>query len=179
MICLRCGKTSPLGEGYCNACFLAIVEKRMRRALRDSKKLYPGVLLVVGDKALRNILQKLVTMPATIASKSRTKSAIHVSGNTIDDQVVVFLKDYLDYEKENKENKENKKEMKEKQKGINLFETLTDSELQRYFQLKQKKKFTPKKDELKDQLAPLIKKYPEVRYALYNSITAYKKMVLK
>lgn len=172
MICLRCGKTSPLGEGYCNACFLAIVEKRMRRALRDSKQLFPGVLLVVG-KTLKNILQRLVTMPATIVSKTTRKSAIHVFGNTIDDQVVVFLKDYLGYEKGNKTRK-----MEKKQKGINLFETLTDSELQRYFQLK-KKKFTPKKDELKEQLAPLIKKYPEVRYALYNSITAYKKMVLK
>ena len=181
MICLRCGKSEKGGPDYCNPCFIRIIEKRLKKTLRDSKLLEPDVTLVAENELILGLLEKLVNMPVKLALKGK---GVHVIGESIDDVNVAFLKKYmlLDHA-EKRECGERKKEEKQSKLGkqekcLNLFAPLTDADLKRYCKLK-KLKYVNREDSLKKPLLVLAEKYPETPHALYNASQEYKRHVHK
>ena len=161
MICLRCATKSK--ESYCNSCFNRIVEKRVKKAIRESGLLEKGLILVASNEFVEILLQKIINLPVTITSVAQKgKNVLSCVGLTIDDQSVAFLESYIG---EGKMEKEEKRE-------LNVFSCLTDAEVVRYFALSGKR-FVPLEHPLKKHLDVLIKKYPEVQYALHNAVNEY------
>lgn len=159
MLCLRCGKKT-VEKSYCNRCFVPIIEKRLKKALRDSNLLKPKVKLYPENVSTKAILQKIVNMPVVFVKK-KTRSAVSVIINTLDDNNAMFLADYLGIEKK-----------KKKANSANLFQHITDDEAIRYFSLL-KKRYNPKQHPLKKHLQSFLTKYPETRYALHQASEDY------
>jgi hypothetical protein len=175
MICLRCGGKSK--ENYCNGCFTRIVEKRVKKAIRESGLLEKGLVLVASDEFVEGLLRKIINLPVTITSiAQKGKNVLPCIGSTIDDQSVAFLEEYIGDRKE--KNVDERKAEKLKKRELNLFSCLSDAEVVRYFTLSGKK-FIPKEHPLKKHLDVLIKKYPEVQYALHNATNEYDHLLEK
>lgn len=160
MLCLRCEK--KVEGSYCNRCFVFIIEKRLKKSLRDSGLLKPGIHLYTENAYVKAILQKIVNMPVVFVKK-KTKKTIYVTLNTLDDMNVAFFADYLGLKKEKKQRA---------WRNIALFQHITDDEAVRYFALL-KKKFQPKQHPLKKSLQTFFAKYPETRYALHQASEEY------
>lgn len=157
---------------YCNRCFVFIIEKRIKKALRDSGLLRSGVKLYPESADAKIILQRVVSMPVVFVKKTakhvkHVGHVVRINLDTLDDDNISFLENYLGSRKQRK-----------KGKTLSLFKHVTDEEAVRYFLLLEKK-YTPKKNVLKNLLCVFFVKYPETRYALHQAKSEYVVKVLK
>ena len=165
MNCLSCQREIPTKLGYisncnryCHSCFLYIIEKRVRKYIKEHQKLKRGQRIIAKDPASRYFVEHVLHVPLTVIEKAEKKTDIIVQLETLDDVVVVFLEQLFFGKK------------KQKKKSIDLcfFNAVTDEELTlfcQYYNIF----FKPKKHKLKELLLKLEREHPGTLYALYKS----------
>lgn len=171
MQCLKCQREIPLKLGYvsncyryCQQCFNHIIEKRVRKYIKEHYPLKRGQRIAVTNAISNYFVKNVLHVPVTLIKKAQKKSDIFVSLATLDDIVVSFLEYFFHGEKIKKTRKINKNRKNE----LLLFSTITDEELSLYCQYHQLP-FTPKKNKIKELLQKLEQEHPGTLYALYKS----------
>lgn len=167
MNCLSCQKEIPTKLGYvnncsryCQGCFAHIIEKRVRKYVKEHHKLKRGQRVVARDAISRFFLEHVVHVPLTLIRKATKKTDAFVPLRTMDDAIVVFLEHFFF----------GKKREKKKSKDIFFFTAITDEELALYCKYKGIC-FTPKKQRLKEYIYSAEKEHPGTLHALYKSCT--------
>lgn len=165
MKCLICQKEIPTVLGYvsncqryCQSCFLFIVEKRIRKYIREHAKLKKDQRIVATEPVAQYFATQVIHVPVNILKKQKEKTDTHITLVTLDDVVVRFLEYFF----------LGKKRQKKKKTELWLFAAVTDEELALYCTYK-RIKFTPQKHVLKDLIQQLEKQHPGALYSLYKS----------
>lgn len=146
MNCLSCQKEIPAKLGYvsnaqryCQYCFIHIIEKRVRKYIREHAKLKKGQRVVAKDSISRYFSEQVIHVPITLLKKATKKTDIIIQLITLDDIVARFIEHFLLGKKKQKKNKHE----------LFLFSPITDEELTLYCQYKNLN-FSARKHILKD-----------------------------
>jgi hypothetical protein len=195
MECLRCDKgiKTKLGfvtnsHRYCKNCFVHIIEKRLRKHLRQFH-LKPKQRVVAKDALSRYFLEEVVHVPLQLLKRGK-QSDVVVSLDTADDVAVVYLErlmgidvgsvlkshpltPYQPPKSKRSHVAGGKKTLSsntaENEVVLSLFHCLTDEELSLYCKYK-KLQFVPKKSDMKHKLHKLEEQHPGTLHALQKSM---------
>lgn len=166
MNCLRCQKEIPTKLGYvstsyrfCTFCFSHIIEKRVRKYLKDHA-LKKEQRIVASDPISLYFAQHVMHIPLLKCASKKNNAVIL----TLDDLVVAYLEHLLSGRKTKKQN------------ALLLFSSVTDEELSLYC-LYHKIPFTPKKHPLKKFLLRMEAEHPGTIQALYKSMEDLKEIL--
>jgi hypothetical protein len=190
MTCVKCKKTAIpdveyAGNHYCNSHFLELMEKRVRKNLRVNQLIDVNKEYVLFDdltseakvteyflnKIFKGYLKlKIVKSPLKIVNEKNNKndktkkSAIKgkelIIPTNLDEQVLLFLDNFL------KNKKATKKDNKNKSNEIFPLEVLMQKEIELICRIL-KIKFYPRVK--KDILDELEKRYPGTKFSLFQS----------
>ncbi|MBW3004659.1 hypothetical protein KY310_02410 [Candidatus Woesearchaeota archaeon] len=179
MKCIKCSRASKidlkhLGGALCPACFAEVIEKRVRKSLRDNKWLKPAdKIAYIDDGTLQSkagiCLIKAIfqNQPFNIDfKKGEIKSAEKLAkGYTkviipwnMDDEVTQFLDALFNSKKV------------PKTKHIKLLLNVSDEEIAFFAELKKIKGKSKAKTRLGEMLDNLEKRYPGSKFGLLRSI---------
>ena len=165
MNCLSCQNELPtkLGylsnaERYCKHCFIHIVEKRVRKYIREHAKLKKDQRIVAADQLSNYFAQHVIHVPIMLLKKPVKNSDTRITLRTLNDIVVEFLEHFF----------LGKKKQKKQKNELSLFQTLTDEELLLYCAYKELK-FSPKKHKLKEFIRKLEQEHPGTLHSMYKS----------
>ncbi len=165
MNCLNCQReiTTKLGcisncHRYCKNCFSHIIERRVRKYIREQGPLKRNQRIVVSDLLREHFIKHITHVPLVVVKKRQKENDLSVILYTLDDVVVQFLNHFLLGKKKQKQNKNR----------LFLFSTVTDEELGLYC-VYHHLGFVPKKHPLKEMLTKMEKQQPGTLYALYKS----------
>ncbi|MBI5001807.1 hypothetical protein HZC31_00315 [Candidatus Woesearchaeota archaeon] len=172
MNCLSCQKEIPTKLGYvsnshrfCKFCFSHIIEKRVRKYLKDHP-LKRGQRIVASHLASLYFAQHVMHIPLTILKRASKKSDTMILSETLDDCAVAYLEHLLS----------GKKFLKQKKNTLLLFSSVTDEELSLYCQY-HKLPFAVKKHPLKPFLLRMETEHPGTIQALYKSMQDLKEIL--
>ncbi len=172
MNCLSCQKEIPTKLGYvsnsyrfCKFCFSHIIEKRVRKYLKDHP-LKKDQRIVASNPVPLYFAQQVMHIPLTILKRASKKSDTVILLETLDDLVVAYLEHLLS----------GKKAKKQKKNTLLLFSSVTDEELTLYCQY-HNLAFTPKKHPLKAFLLRMEAEHPGTIQALYKSMQDLKEIL--
>ena len=167
MQCLSCQKEIPTKLGfvsnchhYCSSCFSHIIEKRVRKYIKECCPLKKGQRILAKDAVSRYFVKNVLHVPVTVVKKSQKKSDLVVSSATLDDVVVSFLESFLLGKKQ--------KTRKDRKNELLLFSTITDEELALYCQYHQLA-FIPKKNKMKELVQKLEQEHHGTLHSLSKS----------
>ena len=160
MACERCASEPYSGE-LCRSCFLAHIERRIRKDLRMNALISKGDTLILTDPLCRRVIEDIVQgMPLTITDDGGAPGK-RVLPWTMDDEICYFLKRFLAGE-----------EYPElgHGKAIKLFLTVREKELEAFAKAKGLP-FTPRpRDRFRALIDNLEARHPETRFSLAKSI---------
>ena len=172
MNCLSCQKEIPTKLGYvsnshrfCKFCFSHIIEKRVRKYLKDHP-LKRAQRVVASHPASLYFAQQVMHIPLTILKRPSKKSDTIILLETLDDCAVAYLEHLLS----------GKKFLKQKKNTLLLFSPVTDEELSLYCQY-HKIPFFAKKHPLKPFLLRVETEHPGTIQALYKSTQDLKEIL--
>jgi len=179
MDCIKCGKKAQismkhLGGDLCPTCFAEVIEKRVRKSLRENEWLKPDDDIIIIDdstvkaKAVMYLLKsifkgqpfKFNIKKASIASAeklAKSKNKVIIPWN-MDDEV----EQYLDALFNNKKIK--------KTKLIKPLLNISDEEIDYFAKIKKLKGKKKPKTKLGKMLDDLEKRYPGSKFGLLKSI---------
>lgn len=165
MNCLSCQKEIPTKLGYisnaqryCQHCFIHIIEKRVRKYIREHAKLKKDQRIVAKDQVSSYFAQNIIHVPVKVVKKAAKGTDTLIQLATTDDIVVRFMEHFF----------LGKKKQTKKKNELYLFSAITDEELALYCQYKNLK-FCPKKHELKEFIHKLEQEHPGTLHSLYKS----------
>lgn len=166
MNCLSCQREIPTKLGYisnsyryCSSCFSHIIERRIRKYIRESAPLKRNQRVVVSDQISAHFIQHITHVPLVVVKKKQKKNDLVVLLHTLDDVVVQFLDHFL----------LGKKKVLKKNNELWLFSSITDEELALYCQY-HKIRFAAQKHPLKEMLLQLEKEHSGTLHALSKSV---------
>jgi len=166
MNCLTCHREIQTRLGYisnsyryCSSCFSHIIERRIRKYIRESAPLKRNQRVVVSDPVSAHFMQHITHVPLVVVKKRQKKNDCVVLLHTLDDLVVQFLEHFL----------LGKKKVVKKKNELRLFSSITDEELALYCQY-HKIRFAAQKHPLKEMLLGLEKEHPGTLHALSKSV---------
>ena len=172
MNCLSCQKEIPTKLGYvsnshrfCKFCFSHIIEKRVRKYLKDHP-LKRAQRVVASHSASLYFAQHMMHIPLTILKRPSKKSDTIILSETLDDLAVSYLDRLLS----------GKKTRNQKKNILLLFSSVTDEELALYC-LYHKIPFVAKKHSLKQFLLRMEIEHPGTIQALYKSMQDLKEIL--
>jgi len=162
----HCGKPSDTSFSHlgplCKGCFVDLINKRCRKALKDAGWLQKGqkVHLVLDDtaqgKALDSLFKQVVKgLPLELVALDKAEAVI--VGKTADDEAEDFLQQLFSGD------------IGHKQAAVNLFANLSAAELDKFCELEDIVGETRQKSGLRTRLEALDKKYPGTLFALQKS----------
>src|SRR3989338_4572155 len=161
MNCLSCHREIPTKLGYisnsyryCSSCFSHIIERRIRKYIRESAPLKRNQRVVVHDPLSAHFIQHITHVPLVVIKKKQKKNDLVVLLHTLDDIVVQFLDHFL----------LGKKKILKKKNELWLFSSITDEELSLYCQYHHIR-FVPQKHPLKEMILQLEKEHPGTVHA--------------
>ncbi|MFH1849717.1 MAG: hypothetical protein ABH879_06025 [archaeon] len=168
----RCGKRAATNFSHlgslCKRCFSAIIEKRVRRELRNAG-IRPGQRVLVMGRVAGFFARKILTMPLDISVVRRDGripkgyDAVIVPW-TLDDEVERFLQDVFSGRQPRAGNGH-----------VKLFRTVTRDELSEFCMLN-RLRYSCKKNRLGRLLDRFSAKYPETKFSLLKSIERISKL---
>lgn len=186
MNCTRCNKKSEtdfrhLGN-LCRKCFFWIIEKRVKKVLKESKiKKNDKILLL--DSLSEYFFKRIMKMPLTVIKKSKNFFNIKefdesIFGNkklkefiktnkikktiiprNLDNEIVPLLKKHFKNSK-----------IKENKKFVKLFKNILEDELILFSKLKRIPYKKMKKNDEKDFLDKIEKRYPGTKFSFLKSM---------
>ncbi|MBD3303575.1 hypothetical protein GF343_00355 [Candidatus Woesearchaeota archaeon] len=179
MKCIKCSKTAKiglkhLGGSLCPSCFAEVIEKRVRKSLRDNKWLKPADRIIYIDdgtlqsKAGIHLINAIFkNQPFNICfKKGLIKSAARLSKGydkvlipwNMDDEVVQFLDALFNAKKV------------PKKRHIKFLINISDEEIAFFAKIKKIKGTQKAKTRLGKMLDDLEKRYPGSKFGLLRSI---------
>lgn len=169
MDCISCKKKSNLlydGRDYCSSCYCKLLERRVRKYIRQNKFIKPNDVLFINNPLIFYIIEKVVKgMPLKIV-KRKTKNSKTVILWTLDDEVSEFIESILS----------NKFKLVTR-KDIMPLRPLKDSDIALYAKYK-KISFKPNNKPYSYKfLKDLEKKYPELFFSISRSIKELEKVL--
>lgn len=180
MPCIKCKKPEKvdlkhLGGPLCYSCFAEVIEKRVRKSLREQDWLKPGQKVVfIDDSTLKAAVAKYLLksifkgQPFDIDFKKASISSVEKAAKgydriilpwSMDDETEQFLAALMD----------NKK--LPKAKYIKLLVTLLDEEIILFARIKKLEGRIKKKSKLSRMLDDLEKRYPGSKFGLLRSFS--------
>ena len=166
MNCLSCHREIPTKLGYisnsyryCSSCFSHIIERRIRKYIRESAPLKRNQQVVVSNPLSTHFIQHITHVPLVVPKKIQKKNDLVVQLHTLDDVVVQFLDHFL----------LGKKKITKKKNELWLFSSITDEELTLYCHYHHIR-FAAQKHPLKEMILHLEKEHPGTVHALYKSV---------
>lgn len=163
----HCGMPAETHFGHlgplCRACFVDVVQKRCRKALKDAGWLKPGqkVHVVEGREAL-SVLFKSVVKGLPVELVSQEQAEVIIVGKTADDEAEEFV-DQLFAGK-----------IEPRSAAVNLFANISTVELEKYCELEGISDAAKPKSELRTRLDALEKRYPGTYFALQKSQESFR-----
>ena len=172
MNCLSCQKETPTKLGYvsnshrfCKFCFSHIIEKRVRKYLKDHP-LKRGQRIVALDPVRLYFAQHVMHIPLIILKRASQKNDTVILLETLDDLAVSYLDRLFS----------GKKAQKQKKTDLLIFSTVMDDELALYC-LYHNIPFIAKKHPLKQFLLRMETEHPGTIQALYKSMQDLKEIL--
>ncbi len=178
MDCAKCKRKKktiklPSMEHVCEDCFSKIIEKRVRKRIRLGKFFRKGDRILVTDTLSKYLILKIIKdLPVKIfTSKSISKPFIKsnkiskvVAKRTMDDELESFF-ETLFYGKH-----------KKRENYLSVLKGMTDNEAIVFSRIN-KLAFKPnsRNKEILKLMNNLEKKYPEIRFSLFRSISELEK----
>lgn len=164
MDCAACHKPAKVqheNRFYCNACYLDLIERRVRKYCRANDFFKKNDVIYVPDKLLAHLLVKVVQgMPIRLVHK-RLNGSKRIVLWTMDDEIAHFFRAFF--------SNDFKKNLKPIQ-GIKFLRELTDDELSKYAKIS-KLKFNPnRKPSSYKFVQDILKKYPFTDYGISTTI---------
>lgn len=172
MQCVGCkGEAAfQLQEWYCNSCFCSVIERRIRKSLRQENPIIKGEhLLVFGTfthTILRTVIKELPVNSTVLETEEEFQKAKKsfpearcVLPGTMEHGLCVFLDGVFHGRVEKAESPD-----------IMLFSSLTMQELTKYVELQGIILPAPQQGELFSLLNKLEDKYPSTKYSLLKSV---------
>ena len=154
---------SHLGP-LCRACFVDVIQKRCRKALKDAGWLEPGQKVhIVEDSEALSVLFKQVVKGLPLDYVLREQAEIILVGKTADDEAEEFV-DKLFAGRLMPENT-----------AVNLLANISTPELEKYCELEGINSTAKPKSELRTRLDALEKRYPGTYFALQKSQSSFRK----
>lgn len=157
----HCGKQAITGFVHlgplCRGCFVEIIRRRARKAIRAYGELKPGQKVFIDGKGALPVLFKRAIAGLPLKYVPKAKAGIIIVGKTADDEAVEFLESLFAGKKQ------------KKSKSLNILENITTAELEKYCELEKIKQEKQPKSPLRKSLESLDDKYPGIMFALQKS----------
>ncbi len=158
---------SHLGP-LCKECFVDVIHRRCRKAVKDQGWLKPGQKVhVLEDDSVQGravpILLKQVVKGLPIEYVEKGREDVLVVGETADDEAEGFLKQLFEGR------------IAPEEKTINLLEGISTAEIGKYCELEGIQGVKKEKSELRARLETLDNKYPGTFFALQKSRASFRK----
>ena len=165
--CIKCPKPAKISlrhiKQVCPSCFSEIIEKRVRKAIRENKWIKRNdTVFVVDNGSLAFSVTKYLLesiskdLPMEIQTVKAPREGKVVLPWSLDDEIEGHLKDLFGEERR-------------QAKHIRLLKNVSDEEIQVFAEVKKLAGSLPEKSELGRKLSDLEEKYPGSKFGLLKS----------
>lgn len=157
----KCSKPADTNFGHlgplCTECFVDILQRRTRKALKDSDWVQKNQKVFVVNNPAAEALFKGVIKDLPVEYVPVDQAELVITGKTADDEAEEFLDQLF------------KGKLDNKGKAVNILENITTAELEKYCELTGIVGKPAQKSGLRQKLEGLEKRYPGIIFALQKS----------
>ncbi len=156
-----CGKPADTDFSHlkplCKGCFVELINRRARKALKDTSWPTKGQKVFIEDNPSAKALFKAVIKNLPIEYAPIEQAELVIIGKTADDEAEDFLNQLFEGK------------LKEKIKAVNILSNITAAELEKYCEFENIAFTKTDKSVLRTKLEALEKRYPGTIFALQKS----------